>query len=95
MSEGVETEPRGESSSAEGPFVCEFCGRPFAREAYLALHYGVDHDEPMDDERREVFEAARDEEEAELRQFRLKALLALVLVYFGFLMLWAVVNLAL
>jgi hypothetical protein len=95
VSEGVETEPRGEPSADEGPFVCEYCGRPFARESYLALHYGVDHDEPMGDQRRAAFEAARDEEEAELRQFRLKALLALVLVYFGFLMLWAVVNLAL
>ncbi|MWG33278.1 C2H2-type zinc finger protein [Halomarina oriensis] len=78
-----------------GPFVCAHCGRPFAREAYLALHYGVDHDEPLDAERRAAFETAREEEEAALRQFRLKALLALVFTYFGFLMLWAVVNLLL
>ena len=91
----VETRPTDERAADGAPFVCEYCGRPFVREEYLALHYGVDHDSPLDDERQAAFEAAREAEEATLRQFRLKALLALVLVYFGFLMLWAVVNLAL
>jgi hypothetical protein len=84
------TDPDGEP---EAPAVCAFCGRPFAREEYRALHYGVDHGDALDDERRAAYEAALDDEEDELRKFRLKAALALVLVYFGFLMLWAVVNL--
>ncbi|MFC5970315.1 C2H2-type zinc finger protein [Halomarina salina] len=75
-------------------FDCEYCGRPFAREQFLALHYGVDHPESIDDEQRAAYAAALEEEDAELRKFRLKALLALVVVYFGFLLLWAVVNLA-
>ena len=75
-------------------FVCEHCGRPFAREQFLALHYGVDHPASMDETQRAAYEEALHDEDGELRKFRLKALLALVLVYFGFLMLWAVVNLA-
>jgi hypothetical protein len=90
----VEDRPAADpDDEREAPFVCAFCGRPFAREEFRALHYGVDHGDALDDEQRAAYEAALDDEEAELRKFRLKAALALVLVYFGFLMLWAVVNL--
>ena len=85
-------EPTTVDADAE-TFVCEHCGRPFAAERFLALHYGVDHADAMDESQRAAYEAALGDEEAELRKFRLKALLALVLVYFGFLMLWAVANL--
>lgn len=93
MSDAVETRTVVDADAET--FVCERCGRPFAREEYLALHYGVDHAEAMDEDQRAAYEAALDAEDGELRKFRLKALLALVVVYFGFLLLWAVVNLAL
>jgi len=73
------------------PHVCDRCGRPFVRESHLALHRGLDHDELSADERA-AFEAAREEEVADLRRFRLLALAALVFLYFGFLMTYAVVT---
>ncbi|WP_435069354.1 C2H2-type zinc finger protein [Haloplanus sp. C73] len=72
--------------------VCERCGRPFTREQHLALHRGLNHPETLSDAEREAFETARDEETEELRRFRLLALAALVGLYFGFLMTYAVVT---
>jgi hypothetical protein len=72
--------------------VCERCEQPFARERHLALHRGLDHSDDLSPAEREAFEAAREEEEADLRRFRLLALAALVLLYFGFLMTYAVVT---
>jgi hypothetical protein len=75
------------------PYVCERCGRPFAREAYLALHRGLDHDPAsLSNREREAFDAAYDEETADLRRFRLVALAVLVALYFGFLFTYAVVT---
>jgi len=73
------------------PHVCERCGHPFTAESRLALHRGLAHTE-LTPEEREAFEAAREEEEADLRRFRLLALAALVALYFGFLMTYAVVT---
>ncbi|MFD1512156.1 DUF7410 domain-containing protein [Halomarina rubra] len=92
---GEEVETRAAPETTDDVFACRFCGRPFARAEYRALHYGLDHEASLDDDQRAAYDAALDEEEAELRKFRLKAALALVLVYFGFLLLWAVVNLLL
>jgi len=71
--------------------VCDRCGRPFVHGTRLALHRGLDHDDLSEDER-EAFAAARREEVANLRRFRLLALAALVFLYFGFLMTYAVVT---
>lgn len=71
--------------------VCEHCGAPFADEDLLALHYGHEHRDAIGDDKREAFEAAYGAEQEEIRLFRLKALGALVLLYFGFLMVYAVV----
>jgi hypothetical protein len=71
--------------------VCDRCDRPFVNETQLALHRGLDHDDLSADERA-AFEAAREEEVADLRRFRLLALAALVFLYFGFLMTYAVVT---
>ena len=76
----------------ENAAVCDHCGRRFSRQSHLALHRGLDHPESMDEREREAFETAHAEETEELRLFRLKAILVLVFVYFGFLMLYALVT---
>ncbi|WP_338741577.1 DNA-binding protein [Haloplanus salilacus] len=72
--------------------VCERCGRPFADEEYLSLHRGLDHAADLSAAEREAFEAAHESEVADLQRFRLLALAALVALYFGFLMTYAVVT---
>ena len=74
--------------SSGPPHDCPYCDRAFHREPYLALHRGRTHEDLTDAERR-AFEAARNEEEEELRLFRLQALAALVFIYFGFLLVYA------
>ncbi|WP_340098296.1 C2H2-type zinc finger protein [Salinibaculum salinum] len=71
--------------------VCEHCGAPFADEELLALHLGHEHPDALTDDQREAFEDAYANEQAEIRRFRLKALGVLVLLYFLFLMVYAVV----
>jgi len=72
-------------------YECEYCGRPFARESWLALHRGQSHPGNLDDEQIASFREAHADEEADLRRFRLKALGTLVLLYFALLMVYAVV----
>ncbi|MBO4248483.1 C2H2-type zinc finger protein [Halomicrobium sp. IBSBa] len=72
-------------------YECEYCGRPFARERFRALHRGLEHASELDDEEVERFRDAYREEEEAIGMFRLKALAALVVVYFGLLMIYAVV----
>jgi len=72
-------------------YECRYCSRPFAREEWLALHRGLDHPAALDDEEVAAFRAAHDDEESELGNFRLRALGALVLVYFFLLMVYALV----
>jgi len=72
--------------------ACERCGRPFADEEYLALHRGLDHPDDLSSAERAAFDDAREREEEELQRFRLLALGALVVLYFGFLMTYAVVT---
>ncbi|MFB6102081.1 MAG: C2H2-type zinc finger protein [Haloplanus sp.] len=72
--------------------VCDRCGRPFARENQLALHRGLDHAADLSAAEREAFEAAHEDEVADLRRFRLLALAVLVAIYFGFLMTYAIVT---
>ncbi|KAA9406744.1 DUF7410 domain-containing protein [Haloarcula sp. KBTZ06] len=72
-------------------YTCAYCGRPFARESWLALHRGLAHPNELDDAEIEAFRAAHDDEEESLSTFRLQALGALVLIYFGLLMIYALV----
>lgn len=69
--------------------ACPYCGREFARRDYRDLHLGVDHEGELTDGERERYETALAEEERQLRLFRYKALGLLVLVYFGFVILYA------
>lgn len=69
--------------------ACPRCGRPFARERHRDLHLGQDHRD-LDDEERAAYDAAREQESDELRRFRIVSLGMLVLLYFGFLFLYAI-----
>ena len=70
---------------------CRYCGRPFAREEWLALHRGLEHPAELDDDEVAAFRAAHDAEEETLGSFRLRALGALILIYFCLLMIYALV----
>ena len=72
-------------------YECEHCGRPFSRKRWLALHRGHEHPGELDDAEVTAFREAHADEEADLRRFRLKALGTLVILYFGLLMVYAVV----
>jgi hypothetical protein len=95
MSELSTTEPRPTDPASphetdDGPpYDCPYCDRRFHRESYLALHRGQAHGDELTDGERVAYEAAREEEEEELRLFRLQALAALVFIYFGFLLVYA------
>lgn len=71
---------------------CSYCGEPFPDERLRTLHRGLEHYEELDDAEREAYEEAYLEENEDLRSFRLRALAALVVLYFGFLMIYAVVT---
>ncbi len=73
------------------PVRCPDCGRPFVREDLLVLHRGYDHPGALDDAETNAFEDAYESESDRLNVFRLKALLALILLYFVLLMTYAVV----
>lgn len=76
----------------DSPVRCERCGRPLPEADLLALHRGLDHYGDLTETEREAFEEAYAAETETLRLFRLKAIGALVLLYFGFLVLYAVVT---
>jgi len=69
---------------------CEYCGHPFPTTDRLALHKGLEHQDRLEPSEQEAFAAAYDGERDELRLFRLKALVALVFLYFGFLFLYVI-----
>lgn len=72
------------------PVTCRYCGAPFTDDESLALHQGVEHDDRLTDAEREAFTTAYDDESEALRLFRLKAVAALVVVYFVLLMAFSV-----
>lgn len=80
------------TEKSDAVHTCDHCGRAFAREDWLALHRGIEHDGALSPTERAAYEAALESERDELRLFQYKALGALVLLYFGFLLLFAFVR---
>ena len=70
---------------------CGYCGAAFASERHLALHRGLEHPGALTDAEVAAFRAAHADEEESLGTFRLKALGSLILLYFGLLMVYALV----
>ncbi|WP_254543534.1 C2H2-type zinc finger protein [Halomarina pelagica] len=91
-SRDAESDGSPEANGPDGPRVCEFCGRRFAREDWLVLHRGLEHGDRLSPAEYERFQETYEGEEEELNLFRLKALALLVLVYFGFLIVYAFVT---
>lgn len=81
----------GDDETADA--TCERCGERFPGERLRDLHRGLDHYPDLDDDERAAYEAAYESETEDLQSFRLRALGALVVLYFGFLMTYAVVTL--
>ena len=75
----------------EDPAVCSRCGARFVDADLLALHRGLEHGGELTDDERAAYEAAVAEEREALRLFRLKALAALLALYFGFIYVYAFV----
>ncbi|WP_440991193.1 DUF7410 domain-containing protein [Haloarchaeobius baliensis] len=71
---------------------CPYCDRPFRRAEQRTLHVGLEHYDRMTDAEEDAFREVYESEEEELGLYRLKLVGGLVLVYFGMLLLYAVVT---
>lgn len=80
--------PPGETPAAE----CRFCGRPFPEAEQLTLHRGIEHYGRLTDAEREAYAESYAAERSDIRRFRLEALAALVAVYFGLFVTYAVIS---
>jgi len=85
-------EPRPETHipGDETPQQCPYCGFELPADDQYQLHLGLNHYERLDDADRQAFRNAYQQEEAALTRFRIIALGGLVLLYFGFLLVYAV-----
>jgi len=79
------------ADAPEEPAVCAHCGARFADEELLALHRGIEHEAALSEAERAAYEAAVETERDDIRLFRLKALVALLVIYFGFIYVYAFV----
>jgi hypothetical protein len=68
--------------------VCETCGDAYPTERLLVLHRGARHPDSLDADEVEAYREAYYEEERELKSFRIRALGVLVVLYFGFLLMF-------
>jgi hypothetical protein len=71
---------------------CPYCDRPFTTRERVDLHVGLTHYDVCTDAEADAFETAYTDESESLRVFQLKAAGVLVLIYFGTLILYAVVT---
>jgi hypothetical protein len=78
-------------NAPEDPAACERCGARFVDDRLLALHRGRVHTDELRGGEREAYRDAVEAEQEDIRLFRLKAIAALVAVYFGFILVYAFV----
>jgi hypothetical protein len=76
--------------SNESPVECPYCEHPFPNDEILLLHKGQRHLQELSAAEQSALQDAHERENEQVRMFRLKALAALVLVYFGLIMTYAV-----
>lgn len=62
---------------------CNYCEQPFPTQEQLVLHKGLTHRDQLDGTERDSYAEARQEEQQTLRMIRLKASVALCLLYFS------------
>jgi len=82
--------PQTSVPTDETPVVCSYCGFELTDELQYRLHLGLEHYTELTDDEREAFKRTYSKEEETLNRFRIIALGALVLLYFGFLVVYAV-----
>lgn len=73
----------------ETPVVCPYCGFELAADKQQRLHLGLEHYAELSDDERDVFKRTYTGEETALNRFRILALGGLVALYFGFLVVYA------
>ncbi|MES3516671.1 MAG: C2H2-type zinc finger protein [Natronomonas sp.] len=73
----------------DDPAVCEHCGEKFVDDQLLALHRGLEHTDALSAAEIDAYRDARSQERDAVRLFRLKALAGLLLIYFGFIYVYA------
>ncbi|QLD88415.1 C2H2-type zinc finger protein [Natronomonas salina] len=88
--DGLERQTPPEDAPAE-PAVCSYCGARFADDELLALHRGLEHESELTEAEREAYVEAVASEREDVKLFRLKALVALLVLYFGFIFVYAFV----
>ena len=82
---------RFDTSVDDAPeYVCRHCDHPFPERERLVLHKGLEHPAALTAEEEEEFRETYKAETQELRSFRLKGLVVIVLLYFAFLMMYAI-----
>ena len=91
VTDGVDDRMAYDVPPDQRPVECAYCDRPVESDALLALHRGQRHADVITDEEQAAYESAYEAESGQLRRFRLKALVVLVVIYFGFLMVYALV----
>lgn len=71
---------------------CPYCARTFTTVRLRRLHFAEAHSERLDDSQWAEVADARAAEAADLRRLRLKMAILLVGLYFGFVVLYALVS---
>ena len=79
--------PAGEEPAAR----CPYCERPFRAERSRDLHVGEAHAGEANDDERERYEAAEEDEDDDLFVFHLKVVAAIVAVIMGYVYLYGFV----
>lgn len=72
------------------PQQCPYCGFKLPADDQYRLHLGLNHYAQLDNAGQRAFRDAYQQEEESLTRFRIIALGGLVLLYFGFLLIYAV-----
>jgi len=90
MTEADDSLPETYVPDDDEPVVCPYCGFELTDETQYRLHLGLDHYGSLTDAEREQFKQTYTDEEETLNRFRIIALGGLVALYFGFLVVYAV-----
>lgn len=78
--------------SVEAYETCPYCDREFPNQDILTHHKGRTHADDLSERERDAVRAALKQETTQLRMYQLEALILLILLYFGFLLVYAVVT---
>jgi len=86
----IESQPETHVPDGETPQRCPYCGFELPADDQYRLHLGLNHYDNLDDADQQAFRDAYKQEEEALTRFRIIALGGLVVLYFGFLLVYAV-----